>query len=63
VELARLKLVDMDPAFDDEVNYFLDVMELYMDKDYDVNKSLEEAKPASKYYVSPHLFNTLIEIN
>lgn len=62
VELIRVKLLEIDPEYDDEVNYFLDVMETFMEKDYSIKKSLELSKEYSKYYVSPHLFESLIEI-
>ena len=34
----------------------------FIDKDYILVESLEHAKSSAKYYVSPHFFESLIEI-
>lgn len=55
-------MLEIDPEYDDEVNYFLDIVELFMDKNYRIKKSLELSQEYSKYYVSPNLYKSLIEI-
>lgn len=41
IALIRMKLLEIDPEYDDEVNYFLKIMELFIDKDFKIRKSLE----------------------
>jgi len=62
MEIIRLKLVDLDEEYDDEVNFFMDLLSDFIDKDYNLKGSLVIAKESSKYYVSPHFFDSLIEI-
>lgn len=52
----------MDPAYEDEVQYFLDILENFLEKDYDIEKSLKIAKKGAKYYVSEVFFNYLVEM-
>ena len=40
VELIRIKLIDIDPEYDDEINYFLNILELYIDRDFKIKQSL-----------------------
>lgn len=62
LELIRLKLVDLDEEYDDEINFFLDLLNKFIDKDFILKDTLEIAKSSAKYYVSPHFFDSLIEI-
>jgi hypothetical protein len=62
LELIRLKLIDLDEEYDDEINFFLDLLSEFIDKDFLIKDSLEIAKSSAKYYVSPHFFDSLVEI-
>ena len=57
-----MKLVDLDEEYDDEINFFLDLLSDFIDKDFKIKESLEIAKESAKYYVSPHFFDSLLEI-
>ena len=57
-----MKVADLDEEYDDEINFFLDLLSDFVDKDFKIKESLEIAKDSSKYYVSPHFFESLIEI-
>ena len=52
----------MDPEYEDEVQFFFDVLEDFLEKDYNINSSLKLSKNAAKYYVSPTLYDYLIEM-
>ena len=41
MELIRLKLSDLDPEYDDEINFFLDLFENFLGKDFNIRKSLK----------------------
>lgn len=60
--MIRIKLLEIDPDYDDEVNYFLDIFETFIDKNYRIRTSLELSEEYSKYYVSPNLYKSLTEI-
>lgn len=62
LEIIRFKLIDLDEEYDDEVNFFMDLLSDFIDKDYILKDSLEIAKESAKYYVSPHFFDSLLEI-
>ncbi len=62
LEIIKLKLIDLDEEYDDEINFFLDLLSDFIDKDFKIKESLEIAKTSAKYYVSPHFFDSLIEI-
>lgn len=62
LEILKLKLQNLKEDYEDETNFFLDVLESLVSKDYTIPKSLELAKKASKYYVSPRYFDRLIEL-
>ena len=46
----------MDPEYEDEIRYFLDILETFLEKDYKIQESLEMSKKSAKYYVSPTLY-------
>ena len=54
--------MDLDEEYDDEVNFFMDLLEDFIKKDFIIKDSLEIAKKSAKYYVSPHFFDSLLEI-
>ena len=62
-ELIKLKTSELDEEYDDEVSYFLDILEQFIDMDYHVRESLEIAKETVKYYVSPGFFDSLVEFS
>jgi len=62
MEIIRFKLIDLDEEYDDEVNFFMDLLSDFIDKDFLLKESLEIAKESAKYYVSPHFFDSLLEI-
>ena len=36
-----MKLSELDPEYDDEINFFLDLFEEFLDKDFHLRKSLK----------------------
>ena len=62
LELLKLKLENLKEDYEDETNFFMDVLELLVGKDFSIPDSMELAKKASKYYVSPRYFDRLIEL-
>lgn len=62
IELARYKLIDIDPEYDDEVEYFLDMFEFLALKNLNLRKSFDLIIESghAKYYVSAHLFKSLV---
>lgn len=62
MEILKLKLQNLKEDYEDETNFFLDVLESLVSKDYTIPKSLELAKKASKYYVSPRYFDRLVAL-
>ncbi len=62
MEILKLKLQNLKEDYEDETNFFLDILESLVNKDYTIPKSLELAKKASKYYVSPRYFDRLVQL-
>lgn len=62
MELLKEKLSHLSEQYLDETEFFLDILEDFVDKDYLIKDSLEIAKSTSKYYVSPRFFDSLIDI-
>ena len=57
-----MKLSELDPEYDDEINFFLDLFETFIEKDFDLKKSLELAEESAKYFVSPRFYESLMEL-
>lgn len=62
MELLKEKLSHLSEQYLDETEFFLDLLEDLVDKDYMIRESLEISKSTSKYYVSPRFFDSLIDI-
>jgi hypothetical protein len=62
LELLKIKLQTLKEDYQDETNFFLDILENLIDKDYSILPSLEIARKASKYYVSPRYYERLVEL-
>ena len=62
MEILKLKLQNLKEDYEDETNFFLDILESLVNKDFTIPKSLELAKKASKYYVSPRYFDRLVAL-
>ena len=62
MQLIRIKLVNLDPEYDDEINFFLDLFETFISKDFDLKKSLKLAEDSAKYFVSPRFYESLMEL-
>lgn len=60
IELVRLKLPQLSERMNEEVEFFVDLMEQLVDSDFKIEETLAVAKRASKYYVSPRLFDRII---
>ena len=60
LELLKMKLEPLREDFEDETNFFLDMIENLIDKDYSINGSIEIAKKAARYYVTPRYFEALM---
>ena len=62
LELLKIKLEVLKEDYEDETNFFLDVLEDLVDKDYQIVKSMDVCKKAAKYYVSPRYFERIMDI-
>ena len=62
LQLIRIKLVNLDPEYDDEINFFLDLFETFIQKDFTLKKSLKLAEDSAKYFVSPRFYESLMEL-
>jgi hypothetical protein len=60
VELIKLKLPQISDNMNEEVDFFVDLIEQLVDSDFRIEETLHVAKRASKYYVSPRLFDRII---
>ena len=60
--ILRKKMLELDSDYEDEVDFFLDVLENFIDKDFKLNESLEVSKKYCRYYVSPRFYDSLLEI-
>lgn len=62
LEILRRKMKSLDSAYEDEIEFFLDILEDFIDKDLKLKQSLEVSKEAAKYYVSASFYNELLKI-
>lgn len=62
LELLKIKLEGLREDYEDETNFFLDMIENLIDKDYSINGSIEIAKKSAKYYVTPQYFEALKDL-
>lgn len=62
MDLLKRKMKRLDEEYDDEIDFFLDTFEDFIDKDYKIAESLEITKKTVKYYVSPRFYDSLIAI-
>lgn len=62
LELLKIKLQQLDDVYEDEANFFIDMLDQLIDMDYDLPQSILVAKRASRFYVSPRFFDSLITI-
>lgn len=61
IELIKVKLPSVNEDYDNEIAFFVDLMDQLVDSDFKIEQTLKVAKKASKYYVSPRLFDRIIE--
>ena len=50
-ELMKIKSSDLDEEHEDEINYFLDILNICIDLDFNIAHCLEAASETSKYYI------------
>lgn len=62
MEMIKIKSEALYEDFDDETAYFLDVFEDFVDKDFNIPKSMKIARDKSQNFVSPHYFENLMKI-
>lgn len=62
LEMLKLKLQALKDDFMEEAQYFLDLIDNLIEKDYSLLESFLAAKKAAKYYVSPRYFNQLVDV-
>ena len=62
LELLRIKLEKIKEEFEEETAFFLDILDELIDKDYNLVKSFDICRKATKYYVSPRYFDKLMII-
>ena len=59
--LLNKKFEDLREKYNDEITYFMDLLDNFIGRDFYIKKSLIEAEKAAKYYVNPHLYKSLVE--
>ena len=62
VELVKIKLEALTQDHDDEVNFFLDILDQLIEADFSLPESLQVVKQSSQYYVSPRFFDKIITL-
>jgi hypothetical protein len=63
LELIKIKLEHVQTEHDEEVAFFLDVLDQLIDGDFSLPESLQIVKQSSQYYVSPRFFDKIIELS
>lgn len=63
LELMKIKLEHIQTDHDDEVNFFLDILEQLVDADFSLPETLQIVKQSSQYYVSPRFFDKIISLS
>ena len=58
----RRKLKKYEKSYHNEIEFFLETLSDFVDRDFSLLPSLKVAKKSSKYYVSSKLFDRLIQI-
>ena len=58
----KIKAYQLNEDYENETNFFLDILESLIDKDFDLESGIKIIRKASKYYVSDYYFNLLINI-
>ena len=61
IELIKVKLPINSKDYNEEISFFVDLIEQLVDSDFKMEETLKVAKKASKYYVSPRIFDQIIE--
>lgn len=62
IELIKLKIPAKSPNFTEEITFFLDLIEQLVDSDFKIEETLEIAKKAGRYYVSPRNLDVVIKM-
>ena len=62
IELLKIKLDPIKDNYEDETAFFLDMLDDIVTKDFNIVRSINVCKKASKYYVSPRYFDKLMEL-
>lgn len=62
IGMLKTKVKSLDEEYDDEINFFFDILEDFVDKDFRLRESLEISKEAAKFYVSPSYYNDLLAL-
>ena len=60
LELIRRKTDSMGPEYRDVIDFFLDILEDFIDKDLKLSESLEVSREAAKYYISAGFYDSLL---
>lgn len=61
-EMFKRKLAMLDEAYASETLYFLDTLEMFIKKDFNLAATLELTKETSHFHVQPRFFELLVEI-
>ena len=61
-EMFKRKLAMLDEAYASETLYFLDTLEMFIKKDFNLAETLELTKQTSHFHVQPKFFELLVEI-
>ena len=63
LELMKIRLEQVQVDHDDEVSFFLDILDQLIENDYSLPESLQVVKESSRYYVSPRFFDKIISLS
>ena len=63
LELLRLKFEPLDESFEETIDFFVDLLEDFMDKDLALPVSLQLAARSAKYFVDTGKFSQLVRLS
>lgn len=62
LDIIKKRTSVLDIEYEDEIEFFLDTLEDFINKDFKIKESLMIAQEAAKFYVSPQFFKDLLMI-
>ena len=62
IEIVKIKLESLQKNNNDEINFFLDIIDQLIDADYSLPETLHIVKSSAQFYVSPMIFDKIIDM-